>query len=247
MRTATSTKSPSFQPLYLQIKALLVAGLDGGEWLPGEAIPSEMALAQRFRVSQGTVRKAIDELAAQSLVIRRQGKGTFVSTHTEEKASLFRFLRIRRNDGRDEYPASRLVDVRRARASAEVARALELRMGDAVIVLRRVLEYGRQPVVLDEIVLPASLFKGLTKAKAEAYRGSMYSFFETQFGVRMLKAQEKLRAVSADAQSAGILGVRTGDPLLAVERVTLTYGDRPVEWRRGLCTTRHHFYVNELS
>jgi GntR family transcriptional regulator len=247
MRTATSTKSPSFQPLYLQIKALLVASLDGGEWLPGEAIPSEMALAQRFRVSQGTVRKAIDELAAQSLVIRRQGKGTFVSTHTEEKASLFRFLRIRRNDGRDEYPASRLVDVRRARASAEVARALELRMGDAVIVLRRVLEYGRQPVVLDEIVLPASLFKGLTKAKAEAYRGSMYSFFETQFGVRMLKAQEKLRAVSADAQSAGILGVRSGDPLLAVERVTLTYGDRPVEWRRGLCTTRHHFYVNELS
>ncbi len=247
MRNAASTKSPSFQPLYLQIKALLVASLDGGEWPPGEAIPSEMALAQRFSVSQGTVRKAIDELAAQSLVIRRQGKGTFVSTHTEEKTSLFRFLRIRRNDGRDEYPASRLVDVRRARASAEVARALELKIGDAVIVLRRVLEYGGQPVVLDEIVLPAALFKGLTKAKVEDYRGSMYSFFETQFGVRMLKAQEKLRAVSADAQSAGILGVRAGDPLLAVERVTLTYGDRPVEWRRGLCTTRHHFYVNELS
>jgi GntR family transcriptional regulator len=247
MRTAASSKSPSFQPLYMQIKALLMASLDGGEWPPGEAIPSEMALAHRFRVSQGTVRKAIDELAAQSLVIRRQGKGTFVSTHTEEKTSLFRFLRIRRNDGRDEYPASRLVDVRRAKASAEVARALELRMGDAVIVLRRVLEYGGQPVVLDEIVLPAVLFKGLTKAKVESYRGSMYSFFETQFGVRMLKAQEKLRAVIADAQSAGILGVKAGDPLLAVERVTLTYGDRPVEWRRGLCTTRHHFYVNELS
>ena len=247
MRIAASSKSPSFQPLYMQIKALLVASLDGGEWPPGEAIPSEMALAQRFRVSQGTVRKAIDELAAQSLVIRRQGKGTFVSTHTEEKASLFRFLRIRRNDGRDEYPASRLLDVRRAKASTEVARALELKVGDAVIVLRRVLEFAGQPVVLDEIVLAAALFKGLTKAKVEAYRGSMYSFFETQFGVRMLKAQEKLRAVSADAQSAGILGVRVGDPLLAVERVTLTYGERPVEWRRGLCTTRHHSYVNELS
>ena len=247
MRIAASSKSPSFQPLYMQIKALLVASLDGGEWPPGEAIPSEMALAQRFRVSQGTVRKAIDELAAQSLVIRRQGKGTFVSTHTEEKASLFRFLRIRRNDGRDEYPASRLLDVRRAKASTEVARALELKAGDAVIVLRRVLEFGGQPVVLDEIVLAAALFKGLTKAKVEAYRGSMYSFFETQFGVRMLKAEEKLRAVSADAQSAGILGVRVGDPLLAVERVTLTYGERPVEWRRGLCTTRHHSYVNELS
>jgi GntR family transcriptional regulator len=247
MRTAASSKSPSFHPLYMQIKALLVASLDGGEWPPGEAIPSEMALAERFRVSQGTVRKAIDELAAQSLVIRRQGKGTFVSTHTEEKSSLFRFLRIRRNDGRDEYPASRLLDVRRAKASIDVARAIELKVGDAVIVLRRVLEFGGQPVVLDEIVLAAALFKGLTKAKVEAYRGSMYSFFETQFGVRMLKAQEKLRAVSADAQSAGLLGVRLGDPLLAVERITLTYGERPVEWRRGLCTTRHHSYVNELS
>jgi GntR family transcriptional regulator len=224
-----------------------VAGLDNGEWPPGEAIPSEMALAQRFRVSQGTVRKAIDALAAQSLVIRRQGKGTFVSTHTEEKTSLFRFLRIRRNDGRDEYPASRLLDVRRGKASTEVARSLELKMGDAVIVLRRVLEYGGQPVVLDEIVLPAALFKGLTKTKLDAYRGSMYSFFETQFGVRMLRAQEKLRAVGADAISAAILDVRAGEPLLAVDRVTLTYGDRPVEWRRGLCTTRHHFYVNELS
>lgn len=247
MRIAASNKSPSFQPLYMQIKALLVAGLDNGEWPPGEAIPSEMALAQRFGVSQGTVRKAIDALAAQSLVIRRQGKGTFVSTHTEEKTSLFRFLRIRRNDGRDEYPASRLLDVRRGKASTEVARSLELKIGDAVIVLRRVLEYAGKPVVLDEIVLPAGLFKGLTKSKLDAYRGSMYSFFETQFGVRMLKAQEKLRAVGADAISAAILDVRAGEPLLAVDRVTLTYGDRPVEWRRGLCATRHHFYVNELS
>src|SRR2546421_4997594 len=112
MRTAASSKSPSFRPLYIQIKELLMASLDDGEWPPGEAIPSEIALAQRFRVSQGTVRKAIDALAAQRLVVRRQGKGTFVSTHTEEKVSLFRLLRIRRNDGRDEYPASHLLHVR---------------------------------------------------------------------------------------------------------------------------------------
>ena len=247
MRVAASSKSPSFRPLYMQIKALLVASLDDGEWPPGEALPSEIALAQRYRVSQGTVRKALDLLAAQGIVVRRQGKGTFVATHTEEKASLFRFLRIRRNDGRDEYPVSRLLDVRRGKASGEVARSLELKLGDPVVVMHRVLEYGGQPVVLDEIVLPAAPFRGLTRAKVDAYQGSMYSFFETQFGVRMLKAQEKIRAVSADAQSAGILGVRLGDPLLAVDRVTLTYGDRPVEWRRGLCATRHHAYVNELS
>lgn len=242
-----SNRTPSFQPLYLQIKALLEQSLDAGEWRPGAAIPSENVLAGRFGASQGTVRKAIAALAADNLVVRRQGKGTFVATHTEEKASLFRFLRIRRNDGRDEYPGSRLLDVRRGKASAEAARLLDLEPGEPVILLRRVLEYSGAPVVLDEITLPGGPFKGLTKSRADAYQGSMYSFFETQFGVRMLKAQEKLRAVPADAASARILRVRPGAPLLAVDRVTLTYGDRPVEWRRGLCTTRSHHYVNELG
>ena len=92
--------------------------------------------------------------------------------------------------------------MRRGKASAEVARLLDLKPGDAVILLRRVLEYSGEPVVLDEITLPAALFRGLTKARVDAYHGSMYGFFETQFGVRMLKAQEKLRAVAADAASA---------------------------------------------
>ena len=240
-------RTPTFQPLYLQIKALLERSLDAGEWRPGAAIPSESVLAERFGASQGTVRKAIAELAAENLVVRRQGKGTFVATHTEESSSLFRFLRIRRNDGEDEYPGSRVIDVRRGKASAEAARLLDLSPGDAVLLVRRVLEYADEPVILDEITLPAALFRGLTKAKVDAYEGSMYSFFETQFGVRMVKAQEKLRAVPADAASARILGVKAGDPLLAVDRVTLTYGDRPVEWRRGLCTTKHHHYANEIG
>src|SRR5439155_1127113 len=239
--------SPSFQPLYLQIKGLLERSLENGEWRPAEAIPSEHDLARRFGVSQGTVRKAIQSLASDNLVVRRQGKGTFVTTHTEEKTSTFRFLRIRRNDGHDEYPASRLLDVRRSKASADIARLLELKAGDAIILLRRVLEYSGEPVLFEEITLPAALFKGLTKAKLDAYRGSMYSFFETQFGVRILKAQEKLKAIAADAATAAILKVSAGQPLLAVERVTYTYGDRPVEWRRGLCTTRQHYYSNELG
>src|SRR6476646_8231110 len=136
---------PTFQPLYVQIRALIERALEAGEWAPGAAIPSEIDLAARFGVSQGTVRKAVQALAAENLLVRRQGKGTFVATHTEEKASNFRFLRIRRNDGKPEYPRSRLVDLRRARASAEVARLLALRAGDPLFVLRRILDYGGVP------------------------------------------------------------------------------------------------------
>ena len=240
------TATPSFAPLYLQIKALLEHSLDEREWRPGEAIASEIELARRYSVSQGTVRKAIDALAADNLVVRRQGKGTFVATHTEERSSLPRFLRIRRNDGGDVAPVSRLLEVRRAKAGADVARLLALKTGDPILVLRRVLEYAGEPVVLDEITLPAALFRGLTKARYDAYRGSMYGFFESQFGVRMLKAQERIRAVAADTATAEILGAEPGAPLLAVDRVTLTYGDRPVEVRRGLCLTRAFHYLNEL-
>jgi len=245
--SSSVTTGPLYRPLYLQIKELLIKSLAAVEWRPGETIPSELELAARFGVSQGTVRKALDALAADNLVVRRQGKGTFVATHTEEKVSMFRFLRVRRNDGVDEYPTSRLVDLRRGKASSEVARALELKPGDPVITLRRLLEYRGEPAVLDEIGVPAQLFKGLTRGKVERYRGSIYGLFETQFGVRIVRAREKLSAVAAEPRPAILLRVPSGTPLLAVDRVTYTFGDKPVEWRRGLCSTKNHHYLNDLS
>ena len=241
------SQAPTFQPLYVQTKALLENALEAGEWPPRPAIPAEVALAARFGVSQGTVRKAIGALAAENLLVRRQGKGTFVATHTEEPASDFRFLRIRRNDGRPEYPGSRLIDLRRGKAGAEVARALAIKQGDGIYILRRILDYASRPVVLDEITLPAALFNGLTRARFSGYPGSMYGFFETEFGVRMLRAEERLYAVAADRAAAELLDVAAGSPLLAVDRISFTYGDRPVEVRRGLCTTRHEHYWNALT
>ena len=242
MKSASAT----FRPLYGQVRAMIERALEAGDWAPGEAIPSEIDLASRFGVSQGTVRKAIQALAADNLLVRRQGKGTFVATHTEEKASNFRFLRIRRNDGQPEYPKSRLVDLRRARAGADAARRLALKSGEPIFVLRRVLEYGGIPAVLDEISLPASLFRGLTRERCAAYAGSMYGFFETEFGVRMVRAEERLHAVAASGAAASLLRVTPGTPLLAVERVAYTYGERPVELRRGFCTTRNEHYWNAL-
>src|SRR5438477_12481533 len=144
-----SPSAPAFLPLYLQIKSLLERSLEAREWRPGEAIRSEMELASRFGVAQGTVRKAIEALAADNLVVRRQGKGTYVATHTEEHTSQFRFLRIRRNDGEAEYPVSRLLELRRAKASADAVKMRQLKAGEAVIVLRRVLECSGTPTIFD--------------------------------------------------------------------------------------------------
>ena len=264
---------PAFSPLYRQIKELITRELQAGVWKPAEAIPSEQELATRFKVSQGTVRKAIDELAAENLLVRRQGKGTFVATHAEQQIQ-YRFLRLMPDDGGARDMARRLLDCRRTRAPADVARMLGCKSGDAVVQLRRLLltptdspqaaavrrpsaegsvppsggpAAHYKPVVLDEIWLPGNLFKGLTAERLADYKGPMYGMFEAEFGVRMIRAEEKIRALPADADSAELLALPVGTPLLSVERLSFTYGDKPVELRRGLYNTEQHFYRNELN
>ena len=242
----TSGASPTFSPLYQQIKALITQSLQSGEWKPGELIPSEMELASRFKVSQGTVRKAIDELSAENLVIRRQGKGTFVATHHEAR-SQFRFLRLVPDVGIPHYPENRIIEVKRLRAPADVARALDIKSGDSVVFIRRVQSFSNVPTILDELWLPGVIFKGLTAERLNEYKGPMYGLFETEFGTHMIRASEEIRAVCADEVSANLLQLDVGAPLLKVERISFTYGDKPVELRRGLYLTDQHHYRNELS
>ncbi|AOG23685.1 GntR family transcriptional regulator [Acidovorax sp. RAC01] len=241
--------TPAFSPLYQQIKGLILQSLQQGEWKPGEAIPSEMDLAARFRVSQGTVRKAIDELAAENLVMRRQGKGTFVATHAEQHVQ-YRFLKLQPDSGdaRVEGPAQRrVIDCRRVRASADVARALALRTGDAVMQARRILSFAGVPTILEDIWLPGQAFKGLTANQLADYQGPTYAMFELDFGVRMVRAEEKIRAVLPDEEQAQLLSITPVTPLLSVERIAYTYNDVPMELRRGLYLTDTHHYRNELS
>ncbi|AUN95135.1 GntR family transcriptional regulator [Pseudazoarcus pumilus] len=241
-----TSESPTFSPLYRQIKDLMIQALEAGEWQPGQLIPSEQEFALRFGVSQGTVRKAIDELAAENLLVRRQGKGTFVATHQDPRA-LFRFLRLVPVEGQLSTPESIPLECWRAKAGVEAARMLGLRQGDPIMIVRRLLRFDGKPVVIDEIYLSGEQFKGLTLELLQSWTSSLYSLFEHRFGVRMIRASESIRAVAADRSAAEALKVPEGKPLLSVERVTYTYGDKPVEWRRGLYLTDEHFYLNELN
>jgi len=245
MNRSSSLHSPTFSPLYRQIKDLIMRHLASGEWGPGDPIPSESELASRFGVSQGTVRKAIDEMAAENLLVRQQGKGTFVATH-KDPGSYFRFLRLVPNDGESRLTQSIPLECWRAKAGAGVARTLALEPGAAIIILRRLLKLGEEPVVFDEIYLPSELFPDLS---LEILRSgeSLYSLFETRYGVRMIRADERLRAISADRVSSELLQIAEGSPLLLVERVTFTYGNKPVEWRRGYYSTRNYHYHNQLG
>ena len=241
-----SAATPSFRPLYEQIKILLTQSLVAGEWKPGEAIPSEIELASRFRVSQGTVRKAIDELASEHILMRRQGKGTFVASHNEPSYQ-YRFLRVTPDSGEKPHPKNLFFGLERGKASGDAAHALGLKPGSPVVQFKRVMSFAGRPMILDDIVFPQNQFPGLTLAELEEFAGSVYSFYESVFGVRMIRAEERLRAVAADTFAAAHLKIAAGTPLLCVDRIAFTYGDKPVEWRRGLCRTDGFSYYNELS
>lgn len=124
---------------------------------------------------------------------------------------------------------------------------LAIKVGDPITVLRRVLQFAEKPIVVDEIYLPGAIFGAITLDMLRDYQGSLYSFFEDRFGVRMVRAEERLRAVAADRSSAELLHVAEGSPLLSVERLSFSYADKPVEWRRGLYSTQEHCYFNELG
>jgi len=245
-RPVMRSPSPTFSPLYRQIKDFMIRSLEAGEWGPGDAIPSEAELAARFNVSQGTVRKAIDEMAAENMLVRRQGKGTFVATHDDPRSD-YRFLRLAADDGETPHSVSEPLTCEVIAANATVAAALKINEGKAVVSMERVLRFAGEPVVLDQIYLVGEMFQGLSLERLRGYDRSLYSLFEGDYGVRMIRAEERLRAVAADAHSAALLGVAVGEPLLLVERTAFTYGNKPVEWRRGLYSTRRHHYTNELG
>jgi GntR family transcriptional regulator len=266
---AIEAVTPRFAPLYQQIRALIIKRLQAGEWKPGELIPSETEIALRYRVSQGTVRKAIDALAADNLLVRRQGRGTFVASHLEVRTQ-FRFLRIRPDDlppdvesGQPEAEfiesqageravqghvlRSQVLECRRLRGPADITRVLKLRAGEPLVLVKRLLDLEGEPTVLDEIWLPGARFRGLSSERLANYSGPLYALLETEFGTRMIRAEERIKAVPAPEEIARVLHVRAGSPLLRVDRVSHTYGEEPVEFRRGWCVTEHHHYFNELG
>jgi len=241
-----SHSTPTFRPLYEQIKILITQSLVVGEWQPGEVIPSELELAGRFKVSQGTVRKAIDELAAENILVRRQGKGTFVATHAEEHTQ-YRFLRIVELNGKKEIPVSEVLHCERGKADSIAAERLGLKRGAPVMTVRRLLRFSGEPVILDTICLSAILFKGLNEALLTEFQGTLYSLYESHYGTRIIRAEERIRAVAAEEAVAGLLGIARNAPLMDIDRVAYTYGDQPVEWRVSLCNTQHHCYLNDLG
>ena len=242
----TSPGVPLVGPLYKDVKRQLMEALTRGEWKPGEAIPSERRIAERFGISIGTVRKAIDELVAENILIRQQGRGTFVATHTRDRL-LFYFFHIVPEQGPKEYPEVELLSFARAKAERGVADRLQIEAGDPVLRIRNALRLAGKRMIVDDITVSAQRFPGLSEKRFRERPSTIYNLYQDVYGVSVVRSSERLRAVAADAEIAQLLGIAPGAPLLQIRRIALAYNDLPVEFRISQVNTAGYEYFSDLG
>lgn len=235
----------TFNPLYKEVKIRITRSLIAGEWKPGAAIPSESRLAEHFNVSVGTIRKAIDELVAEKILVRQQGRGTFVATHNEDR-TLYYFFHVVGKDGSKAPPAHELLSFRKGKADAEAEHSLGLARGERVLRIRNLLKLAGTPVIFDEIVLRAAGFPDLNEATFTAREGTIYGLYQARYGISVVRINERLAAAHPDAHTAHVLGIRVTSPVLVIKRVAYTYADTPVEMRTSWVNTEHHEYLSDL-
>ena len=231
--------------LYRAVGRSLRESIQAGIHPPGSMLPSETALAAAFGVSMGTLRKAVDDLVGQGLLVRRQGRGTFVAAHSAER-SLWRYFRLERQDGLREAATVDVTAFARVPADAGAARALHLDPGAPTLRIELRLHLQGSVVGCEWLTLPAALFRGLHEKALRAHAGDLYAWYQAEFGVTVLRATERAGAVVADRAVRCALGLATGAAVLQLQRLALSFDDRPVEARRSCFNTAHHDLVTTL-
>jgi GntR family transcriptional regulator len=232
-----------YRPLYRQVYDFLVKQISESAWRPSEPLPSEQALAEQLKVSQGTVRKALDALVMEKLIERRQGKGTFVAEHTQERA-LFRFFRLAEPGGARTLPTSSNESRRRPARAAE-RRKLGLAKGEQVVEVLRTRLVGGQPVIFERNILPLRHFPDIDRK--QPLPNTLYAMFQQVYGINIVSAEEELRADAAGPEDVRRLPLALGAPLMQIERVAIALDGSRVEWRISRCDTSRLVYAVTLS
>ena len=238
------TETPGFRPLYRQVYEIVVRRVAQGEWRPGEALPSEQALAKELGVSQGTIRKVFDTLTAEKVLERHQGKGTFVAENTQERAQ-FRFFRMARPGGERLSPTLGGESVRVRAARAPERERLGLAREARVVEITRVRLLEGIPAIRELIVLPADLFAGIEKI--EELPNSLYSLYQSRFGVNIVATHEELSAELATAEDHRQIGIEVGSPVLVIDRIAVCLPERRVEWRLSRVRSDNLVYAITLT
>lgn len=230
--------------LYRQVKDHILGELAAGHWKAGEMLPSEKLFAEQLGVSQGTVRKAIQELVEENVLYREQGRGTFVQSYLASGYcnSFHRFTN--EATGTIVPFTMRLVRFERVPAmkADRPARVLGLPSDGELFHALRVYSWEGKDVGISELWLDTKRFAKLTAEKLARHEGSLYQFYERDLGVTIVSVDDRWRTKVFTPALASLGQFMTGAPYIELTRIGKTFGGVPVEYRLSYCTTED-FYV----
>jgi GntR family transcriptional regulator len=232
-------------PLHHQVYLDLRAALDAGEWRPGDRLPTERELAERYGCSLITVRRALTELAREQRLERTQGRGTFVLHPRIDRdlAGTLSFTEEMQTRGLD--PATRLVSARPESASEQVAEALALKTGAPTLYLERLRIAAGEPLLLEEVHLPADRFPGLLASDLE--RNSLYDLLTERYATRIARLRETLEPVLLPPREARLLERPARSLALLIEGIAFAADGTPVEFGRTYVRgDRTRYYVERV-
>ncbi len=228
------------KPLYEKIKTLIIQKIIDGRWEAGERLPNEFQLGEEFGVSQGTVRKALEAMTREGLVVRHQGKGTYVAEHDPQQ-SLFKFFHLI-SDGKDRaLPESRIFAVREDEATAAEQELLFFETSTRVFRIRRIRFLSGVAAIVETIIVPNWLIRN--KVEAQTLPNTAYRYYQRERGVTVARAIEKLRAVLATEEEAELLELAPATPLLEINRTAVDLQGRAIEQRISRCRTDGYHYL----
>lgn len=236
--------SAGFQPLYKQVYDLLTARLVEGYWKPSQLLPSEMVLAEELGVSQGTVRKALNQMVAEKMLQRQQGKGTFVAEHTQE-SDLFRFFRLREPHGEILIPKTVVLGSSRRTVSEDEAKKLNLDANALVVELTRVRAIHNKPAIIEKVIQPLSVFPDIDKNTD--LPNALYILYQEKYGITVMSVNDEIRAVEIPDAYAQHLDLAKGSPVLMIERSSVNIDGRVVELSTAYCSSENFVYSVQLT
>ena len=229
-------------PLYKEVRNQIAQAIGGGEWRAGDALPTEKLLCTRFGVSMGTLRKAVDDLTTSGVLVRQQGRGTFVARHSEDRY-IFSFFHLIPNTGEKKYPHVEFLNYKSTQADEYAAGQLKVRIDSSLINITNRLSLEGAVASMDEIYLPTTMFKNMTRDMIKARSTTLYQLYQDNFDVAVIRITERLRVGNASARCAKVLGLATGSPILQIARVAYSFNDHPVELRMSYVNTNKCEYV----
>lgn len=232
-------------PLYIQIAEGFLDRIESGELSPGDRLPSERELSQMLGVNRMTLRRALQLLESQGLLLRRQGDGTYVAEPKIERQAgqLVPFTRGMQRRG--YLPGAKVISLEKRPAEAAIAKELGLPVSAAVYYVRRLRLINREPVMLERLTIPAHRFPQFECFDLSAR--SVYDVMEKEYGVTVVRARQSLEPVVATEYEAELLGVMPGDPLMLEQRLGFDQGGRPVEYGRDLYRGDRFRFVTEIA